>query len=161
LGRLTDQTRIAAPPRRVWRIIEKHLEHPESSDASGSPGKIKAVGGMPLSVQRSGVGTRTRWVYNYRKRPFSWDDIVTVWKPMERVEWETTSTWKMRDSFNLMQEEYGTRLVYQMDYKLPYGLIGRLYGRFLLEPRMRKHIEAVLGTMKSLAEHPFSVEQAS
>ncbi len=154
MGRLREEVTIAVPPSRVWRLIELHIAHPEESDDLGSPEGIKAGRGMVLSAQRSGVGTRTRWFYTYRKRPFVWDDIVTSWEPGKRVEWQTTSAWQMRDSFTLIPEIDETRLVYRLEYRLPYGLLGSLYGRLFLEPMMRRHLKDVLGRMKKLAENP-------
>ncbi len=99
-----------------------------------------------MSEQRSGVGTRTRWHYTYRGKPFVWDDVVTEWDPGRRVVWRSTSTWEMEDSFTLTSLESGTQtdLTYDMNYRLPYGLLGRIYGKLFLERRMRKHLSGVL-----------------
>lgn len=59
----------------------------------------------------------------------------------------------MEDSFTLHQEENKTRLVYDMKYRLPYGPLGRLYGRVILEPRMRRHLNNVLRRTKNLCEN--------
>ncbi len=157
MGRLREEERINSPPARVWQIIEKHLQHPEASTQDRDSTQIQDVRGEPLSEQRTGVGTRTRWFYKYRGKPFVWDDIVTEWDPSRRVAWKSTSTWVMEDSFTLQPSEDGTytRLVYDMSYQLPYWLVGKLYGRLVLEPRMRQHLTAVLGRMKKLSENPF------
>ncbi len=157
MGRLREEKRINSPVARVWRIIEKHLQHPETSTQDPDPTQIQDVKGEPLSEQRSGVGTRTRWFYEYRGKPFVWDDIVIEWDPGRKVAWRATSTWVMEDSFTLQPLEDGTstRLVYDMSYQLPYWLIGKLYGRLILERQMRQHLAAVLGRMKKLSENPF------
>ncbi len=157
MGRIRDEVKVNSTPQRVWRIIEKHLEHPETSTQDRDSTQIQDVRGEPLSEQRAGVGTRTRWFYEYRGKPFVWDDIVTEWDPGRRVVWKSTSAWVMEDSFTLQPSEDGTRtmLVYNMNYQLPYWLIGRLYGRLILEPRMRQHLTTVLGRMKKLSENPF------
>ncbi len=159
MGCLREEKRINSPPARVWRIIEKHLQHPETSTQDHDSTLIQDVRGEALSEQRSGVGTRTRWFYEYRGKPFVWDDIVIEWDPSRRVVWKSTSTWVMEDSFTLHPSEDGsyTRLVYDMSYQLPYWLIGKLYGRLILEPRMRQHLTAVLGRMKKLSENPFDL----
>ncbi len=157
MGRLREEERINSPPARVWRIIEKHLQHPEMSTQDRGSAQIQDVRGEPLSEQRTGVGTRTRWFYKYRGKPFVWDDIVVEWDPGRKVVWKSTSTWVMEDSFTLQPSEDGayTRLVYDMSYQLPYWLIGKLYGWLILEPRMRQHLTAVLGRMRKLCENPF------
>jgi polyketide cyclase/dehydrase/lipid transport protein len=156
LGKLSRNIRIDSPPSRVWRIIEKHLEHPEAPPREREPGDIQESHGEPLSEQRTGVGTRTRWFYTYKRKPFTWDDIVTQWKPEKRIAWKTTSGWQMEDSFTLQPEDKGTRLVYDMDYRLPYGPLGWTYGKLVLEPRMRRHLSRVLDSMKELCENPLT-----
>jgi uncharacterized membrane protein len=117
--------------------------------------------GEPLSEQRSGVGTTTRWHYAYRGKPFVWDDVVTEWDPGKRVVWKSTSGWEMEDSFTLKSLESGmqTHLAYDMNYRLPYGLLGRIYGKLLLEPRMRKHLRGALERIADLSENPFGARQ--
>ncbi len=154
-GHLIKDIFIDCPPSRIWRLIEKHLEHPEVSPIEQDPGKIKEVRGEPLTAQRSGVGAQTRWFYEYKGKPFVWDDVVTEWEPGRRVVWEATSAWEMEDSFSLIPEGKGTRVRYEMDYRLPYGPMGWLYGKLFLETRMEKHLEGVLQRMKRACEKPF------
>jgi len=144
---------IKSPATRVWRIIEKHLEHPEVP-TDRQPGDIQEAHAEALSEQRRGVGTRTRWFYTYKKKPFVWDDVVTEWEPERKIAWKATSAWEMRDSFTLQPEENGTRLVYDMKYHLPYGPLGWFYGRLVLDHQMSRHLSGVLGRMKKLCENP-------
>jgi uncharacterized membrane protein len=155
LGKLSRNIRIDSPPARVWRIIEKHLEHPEAP-IEREPGDIQESHAEALSEQRKGVGTRTRWFYTYKGKPFVWDDVVTEWEPEKRIVWKATSGWEMEDSFTLQPEENGTRLGYNMDYSLPYGPLGWLYGKLVLERRMSRHLGRVLARMKKLCENPLA-----
>jgi hypothetical protein len=151
---------IHSPPARVWRLIEKHLEHPEVSPIDLDPwSSIREVRGEPLSKQRTGVGASTRWFYMYGKRPFSWDDIVTEWEPEHRVAWKATSAWSMVDSFTLALRDDGTVLAYDMRYSLRYGPLGLAYGKLLLESKMRRNLLGVLQRMKRLSESPLSPEK--
>jgi polyketide cyclase/dehydrase/lipid transport protein len=161
MGRLKEEIMIKSPPGRVWRIIEKHLEHPEISSGGQGLGEIHEIRGEPLSEQRSGVGTRTRWHYNYRGKPFVWEDVVTEWDPGKRVVWKSTSSWEMKDAFTLapLDAAAHTSLAYDMTYRLPYNLLGRIYGRLVLEPRMRKHLKGVLEGIRDLSENPFGASQ--
>ena len=158
MGRLTRSISINCPPSRVWRIIEKHLEHPQISTLEQEPGEIQESHGEALSEQRAGVGTRTRWFYSYKRKPFTWDDVVTDWEPQRKVAWKTVSTWDMQDSFSLQPEGKGTRLTYDMNYHLPYGPLGWLYGKMVLESRMNRHLTGVLQRMKKLCENPLGSE---
>lgn len=163
MGKLREEIEIKSPPSRVWRIIEKHLEHPELSSPSEDPSGIHETQGEPLSEQRSGIGTRTRWHYSYHGKPFVWDDVVTEWNPGRRIVWKATSAWEMEDAFTLRPSDSGngTRLIYDMDYRLPYGFLGRIYGRLVLEPRMRKHLRRVLERVRNISENPFAAKQES
>jgi uncharacterized membrane protein len=154
LGRLNREILVNSPLSRVWRVLEKHLEHPEISDSHQGSGSIEEVRGEALSVQRSGVGTRSRWLYKYKGKPFTWDDVVTRWDPMNRISWKTTSGWQMEDSFMLREDDRKTRLTYEMSYHLPYGPLGWLYGKIILEPRMRNHLDDVMERIKRLSENP-------
>ncbi len=158
MGRIVERILVNCPPARIWRLLEKHLEHPEISPIQQDPGDITEQRGEALTSQRDGIGTRTRWYYNYREKPFVWDDIVTEWEPGKRVAWRTTSAWDMDDSFTLFSREKGTLVSYNMSYRLPYGPLGAIYGKLLLEPRMRKHLDGVLRRMKRLCEAPFTPE---
>jgi uncharacterized membrane protein len=152
--RLSRNIKIDSSPARVWRIIEKHLEHPEVAPQEQDPREVQESHGEALSEQRSGVGTRTRWFYTYKGKPFVWDDIVTEWKPEKSIEWKATSGWEMKDSFTLRPEENGTLIVYDMDYHLPYGPLGWLYGKLILDRQMSRHLSGVLARMKRLCENP-------
>jgi uncharacterized membrane protein len=154
--RLSRNIKIGSSPARVWRIIEKHLEHPDATPTERELDDIQESHAEALSEQRSGVGTRSRWFYTYKGKPFVWDDVVTEWEPEKRIAWKTTSSWKMKDSFTLQLEENGTQLVYDMDYDLPYGPLGWLYGKLILEPRMARHLRRVLARMKRLCENPLA-----
>ncbi len=158
MGHIVLDIFINCQPGRVWRLLEKHLEHPEVSPIQQDPGDIQDVRGEALTDQRKGIGTRTRWFYKYGGKPFVWDDVVIGWEPGKHVVWKTTSAWDMEDSFSLTQEEKGARLTYEMSYRLPYGPLGAVYGKLVLEPRMRKHLDRVLRRMKKLCESPFSPE---
>ncbi len=149
---------VNCQPDRVWRLLEKHQEHPEVSLIQQDPGDIQQVRGEALTTQRNGTGTKTRWHYKYGGKPFVWDDVVTVWEPGRRIAWKTTSSWNMMDSFSLTREEDGTRVTYEMGYTLPYGPLGAVYGKLILGPKMRKHLEGVLRRMKRICEEPLSPE---
>jgi len=104
---------------------------------------------MPLSKQRKGVGTKTRWIYQLRTRKFVWDDIVTEWVENEKITWEATSAWEMIDSFILSSiGDKETLLTYVMDYNLPYGFLGKIYDKFSLRKSMETYLEETLKRMK-------------
>ena len=157
MGQITREILVNCQPDRVWRLLEKHQEHPEVSPIQQDPGDIQQVRGEALTTERKGIGTKTRWHYRYGGKPFVWDDVVTVWETGRRIAWRATSAWDMEDSFTLARGGDGTRVTYKMKYRLPYGPFGAVYGKLVLEPKMRKHLEQVLGRMKKLCEEPLSL----
>ncbi|MCK5628558.1 hypothetical protein KAI12_03745, partial [Candidatus Bathyarchaeota archaeon] len=140
---------IDSPMKKVWSVIVKHLERPELQGEDEPKGPIQSRYGIPLSKQRKGVGTKTRWIYQLRTRKFVWDDVVTEWKENEKITWEATSAWEMKDSFILsLVSDKKMRLSYTMDYILPYGILGKIYDRILLRKSMEKYLEETLRQMK-------------
>ncbi len=144
---------INAPKKKVWTVIAKHLKNPEYPVEEEPKGPIRSLYGKPLSEQRKGVGTKTKWIYQLRTRKFVWDDVVTEWVENEKITWEATSAWKMRDSFILTSlNRERTRLTYFMEYTLPYGMLGRIYDRLFLRNSMEKYLEATLIRMRKTVE---------
>ncbi len=44
-------------------------------------------------------------------------------------------------------------------YHLPYGPLGWLYGKLVLEARMRRHLNRLLWRMKRLSENPLAQDR--
>ncbi len=158
MGHILQEIFVKCQHDRVWRLLEKHQEHPEVGLIQQDPGDIQQVRGEALTTQRKGTGAKTRWHYKYGGKPFVWDDVVTGFEPGRRIAWKTTSTWNMEDSFSLTGERDATRVTYEMRYRLPHGPLGAVYGKVILEPKMRKHVEGVLRRLKRLCEEPLSLE---
>jgi uncharacterized membrane protein len=131
----------------------KHLENPQIQGEAEPKGPINSVIGKPLSEQRKGIGTKTRWIYQLRTRKFVWDDIVTDWEANKKITWKATSAWDMIDSFSLSSiRKDKTLLRYIMNYNLPYGVLGRIYDKLLLRKSMEAYLEDTLKRMKRIVE---------
>jgi len=153
LPKIEKEIVIDSPSKKVWMVIEKHLENPQSPVEDEPEGPIRSLHGEPLSEQRKSVGTKTRWIYQLRTRKFVWDDIVIECAENEKITWKATSTWKMKDSFILTSiSKEKTRLAYVMDYTLPYGILGKIYDKLFLRNSMEKYLEATLVRMKKVIE---------
>lgn len=153
--KLIREIQVASRPEIIWNMIVKHLEHPEIEGERDSEWKrlaIKDLRGEALTPNRRGVGVRTRWQYSFYGFPFNWDDEVTEWVEPKRIAWTSISTWKMDDSFTVMAADSESRLVYEMDYVPPYGILGRIHFSLLVHRQLEKHIEYVLRRMKRNAE---------
>ena len=130
----------------------QHLKYPDRHADEEETAIIKAGKGEAISEKRVGVGVTTRWTYEFKGRAYTWDDIVTEWVEDRRITWKSTSMWQMEDSFDLEQTEKGTRLIYTMDYKLPYGFLGWIYGKLRLQEPIEKTLESTLRNMKRVVE---------
>lgn len=152
MTKIIKSIEIDAPPKKVWTLIVQHLKYPDRHANEEETAPIKAGGGKAISKKRVGVGVTTRWTYEFRNKTYTWDDIVTEWVENKRIVWKSTSTWQMEDSFDLEPTESGTRLIYIMDYKLPYGFLGWIYGKLRLQKPMEKTLENTLMNMKRVVE---------
>ncbi len=153
MPKIEKEVIINSSSKKVWMVIVKHLENPQYPTENEPKGSIRSLYGEPLSKQRKGVGTTTRWIYQLKTRKFVWDDIVTEWVVNDRITWKATSTWDMIDSFILNSiSKKETRLAYVMDYNLPYGFFGRIYDKFFLRKSMERYLEDTLKRMKRTIE---------
>jgi hypothetical protein len=153
LPKIEKEIIVNSPSKKVWMVIVKHLENPQYPSDNEPKGPITSLYGEPLSKQRTGVGTKTRWIYQLRTRKFVWDDIVTEWVEDEKITWEATSAWEMIDSFILSSiSDKETLLTYMMDYSLPYGFLGKIYDKFSLRKSMETYLEETLKRMKRTVE---------
>lgn len=146
---------IDAPPEVIWTMMARHQQYPEVEVERGPEWDdlvIKDLRGEALTEQRKGIGARTRWFYKFYWYTFKWDDEVTEWDENRRILWKSISTWEMIDSFDLVPEEGGTRLVYEMEYSPPYGILGKIWYRLFVNRHLEKQLEYTLLQMKRNAE---------
>jgi uncharacterized membrane protein len=108
--------------------------------------------GKALTPVREGLGVNTRWYYKFYFYSFKWDDEVIEWKEMEKIKWKAITTWDMVDSFTLKSIGEGTRLIYEMDYTPPYGILGKIWYGFFVHKNLKNHLEYTLFQMKKNAE---------
>ena len=155
MPKIVKEILIDASPEIIWTMMVKHLEHPEIEVERGPEWDglvIKDIRGEALTPNRIGIGVRTRWYYKFQWYTFKWDDEVTEWEEMRRITWKAISTWDMLDSFTIIPEEKGTKLVYEMDYTAPYGILGKIWYRIFVNKHLEKHLEYTLLQMKRNAE---------
>lgn len=146
---------IEAPPKIIWTLMVQHLKYPEKETERGSEWHklvIKNIKGKALTPNRSGIGVRTRWYYKFYFYTFEWDDEVVEWEELKKITWKSISTWDMVDSFTIEPGNKETRLIYEMDYTPPYGILGKIWYRLFVHRHLEKHLEYTLLQMKRSAE---------
>ena len=146
---------IRASPNIVWTIIVQHLKYPHVELERGSEWNnlvIKDLKGEEVTEKRTGLGVQTRWYYKFYWFTFKWEDEVAEWDENKRIAWKSISTWEMNDSFTLIPENSQTRLISEMDYTPPYGILGRIGYRLFVNKHLEKNIEYTLARMKKNSE---------
>lgn len=146
---------IKAPPDIIWTLMVQHLKYPEKEGERGPEWDklvIKNIKGKALTSNRKGIGARTRWYYKFYFYTFKWDDEVVEWEELKKITWKSISTWDMVDSFTLKPKNGETRLIYEMDYTPPYGILGRIWYRLFVHRHLKKHLEYTILQMKRSAE---------
>jgi uncharacterized membrane protein len=133
----------------------QHLKYPEKEAEHGPEWEelaIKDVKGESLTSNRTGIGVRTRWYYKFYFYTFKWDDEVIEWEELKRIAWKSISTWRMIDSFTIVPDDAETKLVYEMEYTPPYGILGKIWYGLLVNKHLERNLEYTLRQMKKNAE---------
>jgi len=138
---------IAAPPERVWDLLEDVRRLPEYSESTdevrNAPERLTAVGQEYEQVGRIlGVKLTSRW-------------RVTELEPGRLLGNEGTMGPGVR--YRLKQwldplPDGGTRLSIEIDYTVPGGKLGRLAARSGAEQRAAREAQAVLDGIRSTVE---------
>jgi uncharacterized membrane protein len=146
---------IKATPKTIWTLMIQHLKYPEKKTERGPEWDdlvIRDIKGVALTSVRSGIGVKTRWYYKFYFYTFKWDDEVVEWEELNKITWKSISTWDMIDSFTIEPENSETRLIYEMDYTPPYGILGKIWYRLFVHKHLEKHLEYTVLQMKKDAE---------
>jgi uncharacterized membrane protein len=138
---------IAAPPERVWALLEDVRRLPEYSDSTDevrdAPERLTAVGQEYVQVGRLlGVKLSSRW-------------RVTALEPRRLLSNEGSLGPGVRYTLTQRLEplpDGGTRLWIEIDYTLPGGRLGRLAARAGAEQRAEREAAAVLDGIRATAE---------
>lgn len=152
---VVKQVMIKATPNTIWTLMVQHLKYPEKEAERGPEWDglvIKNMKGEAMTARRSGIGVKTRWYYKFYFYTFKWDDEVVEWEKLRKITWKSISTWDMVDSFTIKPENSETRLIYEMDYTPPYGILGNIWYRLFVHKHLEKHLEYTIIQMKIGAE---------
>jgi uncharacterized protein YndB with AHSA1/START domain len=144
---ITRSTDIAAPPERVWNLLEDVRRLPEYSESTQeireAPERITAVGQHYVQVGRLlGVKLTSRWQ-------------VTALDPGRLLSSEGSLAPGVRYTLTQRLEplpDGGTRLVIDIDYTVPGGALGRFAARAGAEARAGREAQAVLDGIRATVE---------
>ena len=137
MQRVTRSVHITAPPEQVWAVLEDVRLLPELS-----PGTVEVVAPERLSA----VGETFEQTVELAGRRFTSTWTVLEIEPLRRlvIEGSVLPGTRYRLTEELEAEDGGTRLSVTMEYRLPFGPVGRLVGRLGAERRALEEAAQVL-----------------
>lgn len=147
MGTVTRSTEIAAPPDAVWDVLRDVGRLPEfspSTDAVDVDGDLRDVGQrFDQTVTVAG-----------RRFTSTWE--VTELEPGRVLVIDGSvvpgSRYRMIEHLEALADGSGTRLTLTMEYRLPFGPLGRLASRLGVERRAVEEAEEVLAGVRRSAE---------
>jgi uncharacterized protein YndB with AHSA1/START domain len=145
---ITLNTDIAAPPSKVWALLEDVRQLPAYSasteEVRGAPERLTAVGQEYVQVGKLlGMTLKSRW-------------RVTAIEPGRLLANEGTLMPGVRYCLTQRLEQVAdrrTRLWLDIDYTLPAGRLGRLAAKAGVESRAAREAQAVLDGIRATVEH--------
>lgn len=145
MQQLTRSTHIEAPPEEVWAILEDVRLLPS---LSSSTVQVQA----PERLEREGQEFTQTVTLGGRSFTSTW--TVREIQPGRRlvIEGSVLPGTKYRMTERLEQVSGGTTLDLVMDYKLPFGPLGRLAGKLGAERRAAEEAAHVVQGVRELAE---------
>jgi uncharacterized protein YndB with AHSA1/START domain len=149
MGTVTRHTDIDADPERVWGVLEDVSRLPELSESTT---------GVRVDGPLRSVGQEFEQTVELAGRTFTSTWSVLELTPAERLVIEGSvapgTRYRMTEELEASEDAdgAGTRLSLTMDYRLPFGPLGRLAGRLGVERRAIAEAEQVLAGVRRVAE---------
>ena len=132
---------INAPPEKVWAYLEDPMSAPE-----WLPGMIEA-----RNITGSGVGQRYEWTYKMLGIHFDGESTTTELIENERTVVKTKAGIESTWVYTYEPHEGGTKLSFDIDYKVPVPVLGKLAEKLVLKTNERE-AELALENIKTMVE---------
>src|SRR5712692_3367341 len=127
---------IHAPVDKVFRRIAQHDRCEDWLDFVSKASYN--------SEQRTGVGTSAHHWGKFMGRKMEWDGRIIEWVENERIVWQATSGQPERmhmKAFNRVKNEDGnTRYGLEVEYHLPYSILGEIMDAIMMRRAIRRSI---------------------
>jgi uncharacterized membrane protein len=144
MSKIEKPIEIKATPEKVFNYI-KDLEKQPDWMASIKSHKI-------TSERKEGVGITTHCVTEPAGRRMEYDSEVTEWEENRRLAWECRPPMKNKGSFTLEPIDDGTRVLFEMEYELPYWLLGIIIDKIKVRKEIQESISKDLENLKDILE---------
>ncbi len=144
LGRIERSIEIRAQPEKIWAIVFWDRV-PEWFDI------IKKVG--HTSEIKDGLGATVHVVAKAGGVNAVWNSEVSEWKENEKIAWHSTGGQvTMTSSMTFSPIKDGTKLTFEMDYDLPYSILGKIIDKLWVGKDIDESNERGMKRIKEIFE---------
>ena len=144
MTKIEKAVEIKATPEKVFNYLKDLEKQPEWMPSIKSH-KI-------TSERKEGVGITTHCITEPGGRRIEWDAEVTEWEVNKKIAWECNPPLKNKGSFSLEPLDDGTRVTFEMNYELPYSILGKIIDRLKVRKDMEEDVSKGLENLKVLLE---------
>ena len=144
LGRIERSIEIKAQPEKIWAIVFWDRV-PEWFDI------IKKV--EHTSEIKDGLGATTHVVAKAGGINAEWNSEVSEWRENEKIAWHSTGGQvTMTSSMTFSPIKDGTKLTFEMDYDLPYSILGKIIDKLWVGKDIDESNERGMKKIKEIFE---------
>jgi ribosome-associated toxin RatA of RatAB toxin-antitoxin module len=146
MTKLVNEIIINAPVEKIWKVLS-NLEELEKYD----PAVNKSV---LLTAERSGLGASRKVDMKDGKNWF--EEKVIAWKPNETLTYQLTACsfpiHGLKHSYSFRGNGSQTKVQQVMEYKIKFGLFGKLLDKLMIRKQTDSGIKKFLGGLKHYVE---------
>jgi len=143
--KIEKSVRINAPPEKVFFLLTDREEVPKWNRL------IREA--RVTSKERIGVGSTVHYVGEAGGARGEWDIETTEWVKDGKYAWRTTSgDVAMLVTWTLREVDGGTELKYEIQYELPYSILGKIIDKLKASKDIENGMTAALQNLKQLSE---------
>jgi uncharacterized membrane protein len=139
---------IHAPVDKVFRRIAQHDRCKDWLDFVSNANYN--------AEQRRGVGTSAHHWGQVMGRRMEWDGKIIEWVEDARIVWQATSgqpkKMQMRAINWAKKEDSGTRYGLEVEYQLPYSILGKVIDAIMMRRAIMRSIKNSLEKLKAVVE---------
>ena len=147
MATLYNEIIIAAPIDKIWEALS-NIEELEKYDPTVKRSRA-------LTPAGSGIGALRKVDMKDGKNWF--EEKVTIWKQNEALTYELTAcsfpVQQLKHSYQFEQIGYQTKVRQVMEYKVKYGLIGKILDALMIRKQSDTGIKKFFAGLKSHAEN--------
>ena len=144
MGKLAKSIEIEASPEEVFNFIN---DTEKMNKAHGGLTKGEYTSKGPV-----GVGTIMHMVGTHGGSKMEWDMEVTEFVKNKKVTTHTDKPSKMTNSLILEPTDKGTKLTHEVEYELPYSILGKVIDKLKVSKDLDKVMGKLLENVKKALE---------